>query len=118
MAEHDTTANDAIAEQERMRVFATPHYLISTISTRWRAISCATPTTPMTQCRNVIFAPCVTSIPIGAGDEAMVLAILRNVCIDEFTRRRGRGEVPTDYAQDESVAEEMPVWQEPQASPE
>jgi RNA polymerase sigma-70 factor (ECF subfamily) len=26
--------------------------------------------------------------------------------------------VPTDYAQDESVAEEMPMWQEPQASPE
>ena len=24
----------------------------------------------------------------------------------------------TDYAQDESVAEEMPMWQEPQASPE
>jgi RNA polymerase sigma-70 factor (ECF subfamily) len=39
------------------------------------------------------------------------------VCNNEFTRR-GRGEVPTDYAQDESVAEEMPMWQEPQASPE
>jgi len=26
--------------------------------------------------------------------------------------------VPTDCAQDESVAEEMPMWREPQASPE
>ena len=45
-----------------------------------------------------------------------LLAILRNACA-EFTRR-GRGEVLTDYALDESVAEEMPMWQEPQASPE
>jgi len=42
---------------------------------------------------------------------------LRNVCNAEFARR-SRGEVLTDYAQDESVAEEMPMWQEPQASPE
>ena len=46
-----------------------------------------------------------------------LLAILRNVCKNEFRRRSG-GELPTDYAQDESVAEEMPMWQEPQASPE
>jgi RNA polymerase sigma-70 factor (ECF subfamily) len=39
------------------------------------------------------------------------------VCHAEFARR-GRGEVPTDYVQDESVAEEMPMWQEPQTSPE
>jgi RNA polymerase sigma-70 factor, ECF subfamily len=70
-------------------VFATPHYLILTRSTRWRAILCA----------------------------PWLLAILRNVCNSEFARR-SRGEVLTDYAQDESVAEEMPIWQEPQASPE
>ena len=34
-----------------------------------------------------------------------------------FTRR-GKEEVPTDYTLDDSVAEEMPMWQEPQASPE
>ena len=28
------------------------------------------------------------------------------------------GEVPTDYAQDESVAKEMPTWQEPHTSPD
>ena len=30
----------------------------------------------------------------------------------------GKEEVLTDYTQDESLAEEMPMWQEPQASPE
>ena len=46
-----------------------------------------------------------------------LLAILRNVCNAEFARR-GKEEVPTDFAQDESVEEEMPMWQERQASPE
>jgi len=53
----------------------------------------------------------------GPAMKPWLLAILRNICNAEFARR-GRGEVPTDYAQDESVAEEMPMWQEPQASPE
>jgi RNA polymerase sigma-70 factor (ECF subfamily) len=46
-----------------------------------------------------------------------LLAILRNVCNAEFARR-GREEVPTDYSGDASVTDEMPMWQEPQASPE
>jgi RNA polymerase sigma-70 factor (ECF subfamily) len=46
-----------------------------------------------------------------------LLAILKNVCNAEFMRRRG-AEVPTDYAQHESEAEVMPMWQEPQTSPE
>jgi RNA polymerase sigma factor (sigma-70 family) len=53
----------------------------------------------------------------GPAMKPWLLAILRNVCNNEFTRR-GRGEVPTDYARDESAAEEMPMWQEPQASAE
>jgi RNA polymerase sigma-70 factor (ECF subfamily) len=53
----------------------------------------------------------------GPAMKPWLLAILRNVCHAEFARR-GRGEVPTDYVQDESVAEEMPMWQEPQTSPE
>jgi RNA polymerase sigma-70 factor, ECF subfamily len=53
----------------------------------------------------------------GPAMKPWLLAILRNVCNAEFARRK-RGEVPSDYAQDESVAEEMPMWQEPQASPE
>ena len=53
----------------------------------------------------------------GPAMKPWLLTILRNVCNAEFARR-GRGEVPTDYVQDELVAEEMPMWQEPQASPE
>jgi RNA polymerase sigma-70 factor, ECF subfamily len=46
-----------------------------------------------------------------------LLAILRNVCNDEFARRRDR-EIPTDYVDDGEATDEMPVWQEAQASPE
>jgi RNA polymerase sigma-70 factor (ECF subfamily) len=53
----------------------------------------------------------------GPAMKPWLLAILRNVCNTEFARR-SRREVLTDYAQDESVTEEMPIWQEPQASPE
>jgi RNA polymerase sigma-70 factor, ECF subfamily len=53
----------------------------------------------------------------GPAMKPWLLAILKNVCNGEFMQRRGR-EVPTDYAQDESAAETMPMWQEPQASPE
>jgi len=53
----------------------------------------------------------------GPAMKPWLLAILRNVCNAEFARR-ARGEVPTDYAQDESVAKEMPTWQEPHTSPD
>jgi RNA polymerase sigma-70 factor, ECF subfamily len=53
----------------------------------------------------------------GPAMKPWLLAILRNVCNDEFARRRG-GEIPADYSQDETAAETMPVWQEAQASPE
>jgi RNA polymerase sigma-70 factor (ECF subfamily) len=53
----------------------------------------------------------------GPAMKPWLLAILKNVCNGEFMQRRRR-EVPTDYAQDESAAEVMPMWQEPQASPE
>jgi len=53
----------------------------------------------------------------GPAMKPWLLAILKNVCNSEFMQRRRR-EVPTDYAQDESAAEVMPMWQEPQASPE
>src|SRR5579872_173300 len=53
----------------------------------------------------------------GPAMKPWLLAILRNVCNDEFARRRDR-EIPTDYSADETAAETMPVWQEAQASPE
>src|SRR5512140_1526689 len=48
----------------------------------------------------------------GPAIKPWLLAILRNVCNAEFARR-SKEEVPTDYTQEESLAEEMPMWQEP-----
>jgi RNA polymerase sigma-70 factor, ECF subfamily len=53
----------------------------------------------------------------GPAMKQWLLAILRNVCNSEFVRR-GRAEVPTDFAQDGSAAETMPLWQETQTSSE
>ena len=53
----------------------------------------------------------------GPAMKPWLLTILRNACNAEFARR-ARRDVPTDYAQNESMAEEVPMWQEPQASPE
>ena len=54
----------------------------------------------------------------GPAMKPWLLAILKNVCNAEFMRR-GKAEVPTDYALDESAAEEaMPMWQGSQTSPE
>jgi RNA polymerase sigma-70 factor, ECF subfamily len=53
----------------------------------------------------------------GPAMKPWLLAILRNVCNDEFARRQNR-EVPTDYSEDAEATDKMPVWQEAQASPE
>jgi RNA polymerase sigma-70 factor, ECF subfamily len=53
----------------------------------------------------------------GPAMKPWLLAILRNVCNAEFARRR-KEEVPTDTTQDDPLTEAMPMWQEPQASPE
>jgi RNA polymerase sigma factor (sigma-70 family) len=53
----------------------------------------------------------------GPAMKPWLLAILRNVCNAEFARR-GRQESPTDFSDNEPTAEELPMWQEPQASPE
>jgi RNA polymerase sigma-70 factor (ECF subfamily) len=53
----------------------------------------------------------------GPAMKPWLLAILRNVCNADFVRR-GKQEIATDYSEDEPAAEEVPMWQEPQASPE
>ncbi|HXQ84480.1 MAG TPA: sigma-70 family RNA polymerase sigma factor [Xanthobacteraceae bacterium] len=53
----------------------------------------------------------------GPAMKPWLLAILRNVCNAEFARR-GRQESPTDFSDHEPAAEDPPMWQEPQASPE
>ncbi|HEY2527785.1 MAG TPA: sigma-70 family RNA polymerase sigma factor [Xanthobacteraceae bacterium] len=53
----------------------------------------------------------------GPAIKPWLLAILRNVCNAEFARR-GKQEIAMDYSEDEPSAEEVPMWQEPQTSPE
>jgi RNA polymerase sigma factor (sigma-70 family) len=53
----------------------------------------------------------------GPAMKPWLLTILRNVCNAEFARR-GNRETLSDSALDEPASEAVPIWQEPQASPE
>ncbi len=53
----------------------------------------------------------------GPAMKPWLLTILRNVCNAEFARR-GRQEVSADLGGDDPPTEELPMWQEPEASPE
>jgi RNA polymerase sigma-70 factor, ECF subfamily len=53
----------------------------------------------------------------GPAMKPWLLTILRNVCNAEFARR-GRQATTADYTEGGPEAEELPMWQEPQASPE
>jgi RNA polymerase sigma-70 factor (ECF subfamily) len=52
----------------------------------------------------------------GPAMKPWLLAILRNVCNAEFARRSKRQ--AADYDEAELEAEQLPIWQEPQTSPE
>jgi RNA polymerase sigma-70 factor (ECF subfamily) len=53
----------------------------------------------------------------GPAMKPWLLAVLRNVCHAEFARR-GTQEAAASSSEDTAPAEELPMWQEPQASPE
>jgi RNA polymerase sigma-70 factor, ECF subfamily len=53
----------------------------------------------------------------GPAMKPWLLTILRNVCNAEFARRT-KDAVVTDDTDDASMTEALPMWQEPQASPE
>jgi RNA polymerase sigma-70 factor (ECF subfamily) len=53
----------------------------------------------------------------GPAMKPWLLAILRNVCNADFARR-GKQEIAADYSEGEPAAEQVPMWQEPQPSPE
>src|SRR5262249_28658708 len=111
-------ANDAAAEQARMRRFrdaALPHLDEVYTLARYLMRNPDDADDAVQEC--YLRALRHFDSYRGPAMKPWLLAILRNVCNAEFTRR-ARGEIPTDYAQDESVTEEMPMWQEPQASPE
>jgi RNA polymerase sigma-70 factor (ECF subfamily) len=118
MPGHDAMANDAVAEQERMRRFrdaALPH--LDEVYTLARYLMRNTDNAEDAVQECFLRALRHFDSYRGPAMKPWLLAILRNVCNTEFARR-SRGEVATDYAQDELVPEEMPMWQEPQASPE
>jgi RNA polymerase sigma-70 factor, ECF subfamily len=52
----------------------------------------------------------------GPAMKPWLLAILRNVCNGEFARRSKRQ--AADYDEAEVEADQLPIWQQPQASPE
>jgi RNA polymerase sigma-70 factor (ECF subfamily) len=53
----------------------------------------------------------------GPAMKPWLLAILKNVCVAEFARRT-RQPVSAGSAEEDAPQEEVPMWQEPQASPE
>jgi len=111
-------ADDAVAEQERMRTFqaaALPH--LDDVYTLARYLMRNTQDAEDAVQECYLRALRHFDSYRGPAMKPWLLAILRNVCNAEFARR-SKEEVPTDYTQEESLAEEMPMWQEPQASPE
>jgi RNA polymerase sigma factor, sigma-70 family len=118
MPGHDAMANDAVAEQERMRRFRDAHYPhlddLYTLA-RYLMRNATDAEDAVQEC--YLRALRHFDSYRGPAMKPWLLAILRNVCNAEFARR-GKEEVPTDFAQDESTAEDMPMWQEPEASPE
>ena len=111
-------ADDAVAEQERMRTFqaaALPH--LDDVYTLARYLMRNTHDAEDAVQECYLRALRHFDSYRGPAMKPWLLAILRNVCNAEFARR-SKEEIPTDYAQDESLAEEMPMWQEPQTSPE
>jgi RNA polymerase sigma factor (sigma-70 family) len=111
-------ADDAVAEQERMRTFqaaALPH--LDDVYTLARYLMRNTQDAEDAVQECYLRALRHFDSYRGPAMKPWLLAILRNVCNAEFARR-SKEEVPTDYTQEETLAEEMPMWQEPQASPE
>jgi len=111
-------ADDAVAEQERMRTFqaaALPH--LDDVYTLARYLMRNTQDAEDAVQECYLRALRHFDSYRGPAMKPWLLAILRNVCNAEFARRR-KEEVPTDSADDDSKAEETPIWQEPQVSPE
>jgi RNA polymerase sigma-70 factor (ECF subfamily) len=111
-------ADDAVAEQERMRTFqaaALSH--LDDVYTLARYLMRNTQDAEDAVQECYLRALRHFDTYRGPAMKPWLLAILRNICNAEFARR-SKQEVPTDYSSDESLAEEMPMWQEPQASPE
>ncbi len=113
-----TMAGDAHAEQERARRFrdaALPYLDDAFTLARYLMRNVADAEDAVQEC--YLRALRHFDSYRGPAMKPWLLAILRNVCNAEFARR-GRQEAPADDAGGDPAAEELPVWQEPDASPE
>jgi RNA polymerase sigma-70 factor (ECF subfamily) len=117
-AERNTMTGDANAEQDKARRFrdaALPHLDDVFALARYLVRNSADAEDAVQEC--YLRALRHFDSYRGPAMKPWLLAILRNVCNAEFARR-GKQEVPADYSEDEPAAETLPMWQEPQASPE
>jgi RNA polymerase sigma factor (sigma-70 family) len=117
-AERDTMTGDANAEQDKARRFrdaALPHLDDVFALARYFMRNTADAEDAAQEC--YVRALHHFDSYRGPAMKPWLLAILRNVCNAEFARR-GKQDMSTDYSEDEPAAEEVPMWQEPQASPE
>jgi RNA polymerase sigma-70 factor (ECF subfamily) len=118
MAGHDTMAGDAHDEADKARRFrdAALPYLDDVFTlARYLMRNTADAEDAVQEC--YLRALRHFDSYRGPAMKPWLLTILRNVCNAEFARR-GKQETPTDFAEDEPAAEALPLWQEPQASPE
>jgi RNA polymerase sigma-70 factor (ECF subfamily) len=118
MAERDTMTGDAYDEHDRARRFrdaALPHLDDAYSLARYLMRNPADAEDAVQEC--YLRALRHFDSYRGPAMKPWLLAILRNICNAEFARR-GKQEIPTDFVEDESAAEQLPIWQEPTSSPE
>jgi RNA polymerase sigma-70 factor (ECF subfamily) len=117
-AERDTMSGDANADQDKARRFrdAALPYLDDVFAlARYIMRNSADAEDAAQECYLRAFRHFDTYR--GPAMKPWLLAILRNICNAEFARR-GRQETTGDGHEDETAMERLPMWQEPQASPE
>ena len=117
-AERNTMAGDVNAEQDRARRFrdaALPYLDDAYALARYLMRNSADAEDAVQEC--YLRALRHFDSYRGPAMKPWLLAILRNVCNAEFARR-GKQEIAPGSPDDAATAEEVPMWQEPQSSPE
>src|SRR5436190_8911677 len=116
-AEHDTMADDAVADQERMRVFqaaALPHLDDVYTLARYLMRNAQDAEDAVQEC--YLRALRHFDSYRGPAIKPWLLAILRNVCNAEFARRAGAPATGLDPLPEDS--DQAPMWHEEQDTPE
>src|ERR1700686_5324324 len=117
-AGRDTMTADAHAEQDRARRFrdaALPHLDDVYTLARYLMRNAADAEDAVQEC--YLRALRHFDSYRGPAMKPWLLTILKNVCNAEFARR-GRQEAQVDYSDEAPATDDIPLWQEPQASPE